>query len=141
MDDPIPPPDLEPEDKKKTKKDKTPFMKRVKEDERLNKGVNYLWDHRIEIFSSALTLVGIILSFFYIHIGGTLVGLGFGLCFFDEVHNYFLQLRDFYIEQGLFKTLMWIGTILYFLIAIPAFIISAAIGYAAIFLIRWSFKK
>lgn len=86
-------------------------------------------------------LAGIILTIFYPHIGGTLVGLGFGICFFDEIYQAFVQLGDFYAEQGLFKTLMWVIALLYFLISIPAFIIAAFIGFGIIYLIRRSIKK
>ena len=107
----------------------------------LKKGANFLWDRRIEILSGLLMLVGIILSFFYLHIGGALVGLAFGICFFDEMRTYFFQLRELYIEQGIFKTLMLIAVVLYFLISIPAFIVAVAVGFGAMYLILFSFKK
>ena len=122
-------------------KEKDSFIKRVLKNENLGQGAHFFWKKRIEFLAGALMLMGIILSFFYSRSGGALVGLGFGVCFFDEIYNSFLKLRDFYTEQGLFKTLMWIATILFFLISIPAFIIAAAIGFGAIFVIRWSFKK
>jgi hypothetical protein len=109
--------------------------------EKDQKGGNFFWNRQIEFASGALMLVGIILSFFYVHIGGALVGLAFGMCFFEEIRSYFFQLGEFYIEQGLFKTLMLIATILYFLITIPAFIIATAIGFGVIYLIRWSLQK
>ena len=115
--------------------------KKSEERERYKQGADYFLDHRVEFFSGALVLIGIILSFFYIHLGGMLVGLGFGICFFEEIYAYFLQVKGYYTEQGLFKTLIWIGTLLYFLIAIPAFIISVAIGFGVMYLIRHSFKK
>lgn len=99
------------------------------------------WDHRIEIFSGLLLIVGLILSFFYLRIGGALVGLAFGICFFEEMHNYFIQLRDVYIAHGVFKTLILIGTVIFFLIAVPFFIIASAVGYGAMYLINWLAKK
>lgn len=128
-------------DPDKPEKEKESFFKKIKEDEHLKKGVGFFWDRRIEFISGALMLIGIVLSFFYTHIGGTLVGLGFGICFFEEIHSHFLQFRGFYSEQGLFKTLMLIAIILYFLISIPAFIIATAIGFGAIYLIRLSWKN
>ena len=113
------------------------YFDKVKGDEKIKQGTNFLWDHRIEIFSGALVLVGIVLAFFYIRIGGILVGLGFGIGFFEDIKDYFTQLRNFYSEQGLFKTLLLIATVVYFLIALPGFIIAAAVGFAVIFLIRW----
>lgn len=117
--------------------EKKPFLDK----EGLRKGADFFWNRRIEFISGALMLAGIILSFFYIHIGGALVGLAFGICFFNEIYTYFVQLRDLYTEQGLFKTIMSIATVLYFLISIPAFILAAAIGFAAMYLIRHLQKK
>ncbi|MCC5831954.1 MAG: hypothetical protein JJU12_02805 [Chlamydiales bacterium] len=93
------------------------------------------WSHRIEILSGTLLIVGLVLSFFYLRLGGALVGLGFGVCFYEEMHNYFIQLRDLYIANGVFKTLILIGTVVFFLIAIPIFIIACAVGYGALYLI------
>ena len=50
-----------------------------------------------------------------------------------------MRLRDFYVEKGIFKSLMLIGVVVYFLIAIPAFLIAYAIGFVLIYLIRWGF--
>lgn len=121
--------------------EKEPFYKKFIHNKRLNQEVRSVWKKRIEIVSGALMLAGIIISFFYIHIGAFFAGFAFGLCFFEEIYNSFVQLRDFYTEQGIFKTLMWIATILFFLISIPVFIVAAAIGFALIFLIRRFFKK
>lgn len=103
--------------------------------------LNFFWNRPLEIISGALMLAGIIISFFYLHIGGILVGLAFGLCFFNELQTFFYRFLDIYSEQGVFKTLMLLATILYFLISIPAFIVCVAIGFAAILIIRLSFKK
>lgn len=105
------------------------------------KSLEAIWDYRVELASGILLLVGIILSFFTLRLGGVLVGLGFGICFFEEMHQYFVMLRDLFLEHGLFKSLILVGAILYFLMAIPSFIISAAVGYAAIYLIRYFSKK
>jgi hypothetical protein len=125
----------------KQKEQKDSFTKKIKEDERFQKGTHFFWGHRIEFLAGLLMLAGIILSFFYIHIGGTLVGLGFGIGFFEEIFNFFHQIRNLYAEAGLFKTLMSIGTVLYLLITIPAFIIAAAIGFGIIFLVRRVVRK
>src|SRR5262249_35199333 len=107
----------------------------------LNKGTHFFRNRWVEIISGLLMLVGIILSFFYLQLGGALVGLGFGVCFFEEIHTYLRQLRELYVEQGIFKSLMLVATILYFLISIPAFIIAVAIGFGAVYLIRFVTKK
>ncbi len=100
-----------------------------------------IWEWRVEIFAGVLLLVGLVLSFFYFRIGGALVGLGFGICFFEEMHQYFIQLRDIYIEHGVFRSVMLVGVVVYFLIAVPSFIVAAAVGYGAMYLIRWIVKK
>jgi len=126
----------EPNPKKSGMKEKMgDYIKKVKEDEGIKKKLDFFWGSRMEMFSGALILIGIVLAFFYIHIGGALVGLGFGICFFEDIKEYFTRLRDFYTEQGLFKTLLFVGAILYFLIAIPFFIIAVAIGFGAMYLI------
>jgi hypothetical protein len=107
----------------------------------LRRGSNFFWNRRIELLTGMLMLVGIILSFFYIHIGGLLVGLAVGICFFSEIRAFILISRDRYAEHGLFKVLMMIGTFIYFLIAIPTFIIFVAVGFAAVYLIRSTLVK
>lgn len=79
-----------------------------------------------------LMLVGLIASFFYIHLGSVLVGLSVGMTFHDSVQAYCIQLKDYYTKSGLFKTLIFIGLILFLLLAAPAFVLSAAIGYGVI---------
>ena len=120
---------------------KDSFFKKWKERAGLNREINFLEDHGIEVFSGILVFVGLVLAFFYTHLGGILVGLGMGICFYKEISNYFLHIRDYYTELGLVKTLIWVATLLYFLISIPAFIIATAIGVGVMHLIRWAFKK
>lgn len=121
---------------KKDEPKRDSFIHRIKRDERLNSSLNFLRNEWIELLSGCLMFIGIILTFFYEHLGGMLVGLAFGICFYQEIRDYLFYAKGLYSEHGLFKTLMWIGTILYFLIAIPAFIISALIGFGIVFLIR-----
>ena len=128
----------EPED---PKKDKTSFINKLKEDERLKKGTSFFWDKRLFFLSGALMFIGLILSVFYLQIGGLFIGLAVGICFFDEIYTYFMELRDRYSEHGMFKTLMAIALVIYFLIAVPVFILATAIGFGLIYLIRVTFKK
>ncbi|NGX61216.1 MAG: hypothetical protein K940chlam9_00699 [Chlamydiae bacterium] len=107
-----------------------------KEPKEKNKYLDFLWTYRIELFSGILVLIGLILSYFYVHIGGALLGLGFGACFFEEIYNYFSELRDLITENGIFKTLILVATILFFLIAIPSFIMAVAVGFVAIYIIK-----
>ncbi len=100
-----------------------------------------LWDFRREIFSGVLMIVGLILAFFYHYVGGILVGLSFGVYFFEEIHGYFSQLVNVITEHGFFKTLMIIGIVIFFLITLPLFIIATAVGYGAMYLIRLVVKK
>jgi hypothetical protein len=82
----------------------------------------------LEIVAGTLVLVGIILAFFYLQIGGALVGAGFGLYFFDEIRLYFLKVRGFYSMDGLFRTLMLLGLLLYLLLAIPLFLLATLLA-------------
>ncbi|MFZ0565750.1 MAG: hypothetical protein WAM28_06160 [Chlamydiales bacterium] len=117
------------------------YTKKMKKGMDLDNKANYFWNIRFEVISGVLVLLGIILAFFYRRVGGVLVGVGFGICFFEELLNYFTSLRDFYSEKGLFKTLILIGVVVYFLIVLPSFIIAAAIGFAAMYLLRIVFKQ
>ncbi len=103
--------------------------------------VKKIWNYRIEIFSGCLLLIGLILSFFYIHVGEALVGLGVGLCFYEEMHNYFVQVRELYVAHGLFKTLVLIGLIVFLLITIPLFVVAIAVGYGAMYLVTYLTSK
>lgn len=100
-----------------------------------------IFAYRLEIISGLLLLIGLILALFYPFTGGALVGLGFGLYFFPEMRGYLLRLRELYVAQGVFKTLMLIGIIVFFLLEILFFIIGVAIGYAIRLLLSWVRKK
>lgn len=120
---------------------KDSFFEKMREKARLNREINYIGDHTLEVLSGILVFVGLVLSFFYIHLGGALIGLGFGICFYPDFRNYFLHFRDSYTALGLFKTLVGVATLLYFLLSIPAFILAATLGFALMYLIGWAFKK
>lgn len=126
---------------KPAKEDKESFLKKLAGDERFRKGTGYVLDRRVEFVSGALMFVGVILSFFYMDIGGLLVGLGFGLCFFEDILSFFLQLKGRLTETGLFKTLISVGVVIFFLIAIPLFILGVAIGFGIMYLLRIFLKK
>lgn len=100
----------------------------------------FIWDYHMQILSGLLMLFGIVLSFFYVHIGGAFVGLSIGICFFAEIYNYFSLLRD-YVEKGVFKTLMLIALVVYFLISIPAFIVAFFVGFGGVYLLQLALKK
>ncbi len=100
-----------------------------------------IWERRLEYLTGALVLVGLIFAFFYPHFGGALVGFGAGLCFYEEMHSYFIQLRDFFVDRGLFKSVLLVGIVLYLLITVPIFVIATAIGYGLMFVIRSFFQS
>jgi hypothetical protein len=112
------------------------IREKLLKNKKLDKGVNFFWKWRFEFLAGVLMILGIILSFFYLHIGGALVGLATGIGFYDEIQSFLLQIKGFYSEHGVFKTLMCLGTILYFLISIPVFIIAVAVGFGLIFLFK-----
>jgi|GEM_PF-1626541 len=109
---------------------------KIKKDEKINTFFNWIWENRLYVFSAALMIIGIIFAFYYVHIGGALVGLAAGLSFYDEINGYFVQLREFYSSRGLFKSLMVVGLAIYFLIAVPVFIVALVVGFIAIYLTR-----
>src|SRR5947209_6554151 len=67
----------------------------------------------LEVLCGILMLVGVILGFFYLQLGGLFVGLSFGLFFATEIQGYFVKARDYYTADGLIRTLLLLGVILY----------------------------
>lgn len=116
------------------------FINKMRKKARLGKDMPYK-GHVPEIISGIFVFIGLILAFFYIHLGAILVGLGLGICFYQEIHYYFLQILEGYTRQGLFKILVGIAIILFLLLSIPTFIIATAIGFGVMYLIRIVFKK
>lgn len=90
-----------------------------------------------ETLAGALMIIGLILAFFFLELGAFLVGLSFGLMFAHELQDYFIGIRASLNQNGLVKTLIMIGTLLFLLLAITLFIIGVAIGYVGIVLIDW----
>lgn len=121
-------------------KEKEPLFKKIKEDPKFDKGRNFFSEYPYELVAGVLMFFGLVFSIFYMHLGGLLVGIAFGICFYDEIQNYFYKARTIYVAQGFFKTLMLIGTLVYFLITIPAFILGAALGFGILFLLRRTLK-
>lgn len=89
-----------------------------------------------EVIAATLMILGIILAFFYIQMGGFLVGLAFGLFFSDEIQDYFLKAPGYYSLAGLFKSLMILGVILYLLISAWAFLIATVLGFVIMTLLQ-----
>lgn len=105
-----------------------------------SRNLSYFKIHGFNILSGLLMIVGLVFSFFYIHVGGALVGLAVGISFYDELQRYFFHARDYATMEGLFKTLMLVGLLLYLLLAATAFVIAVVIGFvvmAVIHLIRF----
>ncbi len=121
--------------------DEPNFDKRGKDSLKEPHRFDPIFNYTTEIVGLILVFIGLVLSFFYILTGSTLVGLGFGFTFHKEIFSYFLRLKEYFTEQGILKTLVLIGTILFLLVTLPAFIIAAVIGFGVMLLFRWSFRK
>jgi hypothetical protein len=106
-----------------------------------DRGFPFFSNRGIELLCGCLMILGIILAFFYRHLGGLLVGLSFGIYFFRDILRNFLYAKEVYTEHGLVTTLMLIGTIIYFLITLPAFIIFTLIGFGIVYFIRYFTAK
>lgn len=89
----------------------------------------YFKHHGFTILGGALMILGIILAFFYLQIGGALVGLAVGISFYDELQRYFFHAREYATVEGLFKTLMLVGLLLYLLLAATAFVIAVVVAF------------
>ncbi len=108
---------------------------------KIQQAKEFIGNRWVEVGSGCLMVIGLILSFFYVWMGGILVGLAVGLCFYDGIRAYFVKLSDYYVAQGLFKTLMIIGMALYLLFIAPLFLISIVVGYGAAALCHWGIDK
>lgn len=107
------------------------FFKKVKNDDRTKKGLRYVWQYRQQCFLGFLVFFGILLSFFFIHLGGGLIGISAGLCFHKEIRQVFLGLRAYCQASGIFKTALLITLGIYLFLALPAFLFSLLIGFGA----------
>lgn len=110
------------------------FFNKMKKKAQFN-GDMYSKKHTREILAGILVLLGLILAFFYTHFGALCVGLGFAICFYPELHNFFLHNRDGLAREGLSKILVGLGTLLFLLLTIPAFICAVVIGFGVMWLI------
>lgn len=100
------------------------------------KYINYFKHHGFGIIAGVLMILGIVLAFFYLQIGGALVGLAVGISFYDELQKYFLHAREYATVEGLFKTLMLVGLLLYLLLAATAFVIAGVIAFVVMSVIH-----
>ena len=126
-----------PEEHKEEKKKKKFEIK----SEKIQQAKEFIGNRGVEVASGCLMVIGLILSFFFMRIGGILVGLAVGLCFYDGIRAYFVKLSDYYVAQGLFKTLMIIGMALYLLMIAPFFLIAIVVGYGLAALCHWGLDK
>lgn len=106
-------------------------VKKVREDDRTKKGLNYLWLYRLECFLGTLVFIGLLFAFFYINVAGVLIGISGGLCFHKELTRLFYSFRTYCKEAGLFKVGMLIVFGIYLLLALPGFIVASALSFGA----------
>lgn len=100
------------------------------------KYMSHLKRHGFGILAGVLMILGIILAFFYLQIGGALVGLAVGISFYDELQKYFFHAREYATVEGLFKTLMLVGLLLYLLLAATAFVIAVVVAFVVMSIIH-----
>jgi hypothetical protein len=106
-----------------------------------SKYLNFFYRHWVHLIAGVFMIVGIILSFFYLHLGGALVGLATGVGFFDELQRYFFHARDYAIAEGLFKTLLLVGVLLFLLLSATAFVIAVVISFVVMSMIHLFFLR
>lgn len=95
----------------------------------------------LDILTLFSMLLGIVATFFNLFIAGFLVGLAAGLSFSREIYAFFRRIGHLYAAQGIIKSLIAIGTLIFFIIAIPTFAIAAIIGFGVMYLIYFLFSK
>lgn len=127
------------EENKPPETEKKKKLFEIKSD-KVREASEFISNRWVEFGSAALMILGIIFTFFYHHFGSVLVGLAVGMCFYDGISSYFAHLGERYTAQGLFKTLMVIGTVLFLLLIAPGFLIAAAAAYGIVALVRWGMR-
>ncbi len=85
--------------------------------------------------------LGVVATFFNLFIAGFLVGLAVGLSFSREIYAFFSKISHIYAAQGVIKSLIAVGTVIFFIIAIPTFAIAAIVGFGLMYLIYFLFSK
>ena len=106
-----------------------------------NKYLDFFYRHWVHLIAGVFMVLGIILSFFYLNFGGALVGLATGMGFFDELQRYFFHAREYAIAEGLFKTLLLVGLLLFLLLAATAFVIAVVIAFVIMSMIHLFFLR
>jgi hypothetical protein len=101
----------------------------------------YMRHHGLAILCALLMIAGLITSFFFVQIGGILVGLALGLSFFEELFRYFLHMRDFHTAKGLFKTLMMLGGAIYLVLGVPLFLLALLAGFGIRAFVHWKMPE
>lgn len=107
----------------------------------MNKFFNWIKERWLECIAALLMILGLIFAIFQPHTGGALVGLGFGLIFYDEIHLFFSKIKEYATKSGLFKTLMLSGVFLFLLISTPGFVIASLVALAIMVLLQKHFAK
>lgn len=123
--------------KKPVKEKMGDVVNKIKNDEKFNRGVDWLWQNRFSLFCVVLMIIGLMFSLVHFHLGGILIGLSFGLAFKKEIYNLIFKIKGYYIREGIYKTLLIIGVCLYLFFALPVFWIATALGFLIIFLFLW----
>lgn len=108
---------------------------------RKHPALNVLWRRRLEWIAALFLLIGLLISFFHLSLGGLFVGVAAGLTFYGRLEHFCLHFRAHYLAYGLFKTVVFFGLILYFLITIPLFVIGMALSFGILALVRMAYKK
>lgn len=89
-----------------------------------------------DLVSYAILALGILFLFFSWWIGGSLIGIIFGIYFSGEIIEFARTMQRFVEEQGTVRSLILLGTTIGLFIMNPAFFVAAAIGVGVKQLLR-----
>jgi hypothetical protein len=98
---------------------------------------SYLRRHALSIVCGFLMILGLIIAFFFVQLGGILVGLSLGLVFFEESVRFFTHIRKLNPNRKTFTILMILGKMLYLLFSIPLFLLATLLGLGIRALVHW----
>lgn len=110
-----------------TKEDKPVFDQLDGVMDRLYK---FAMNHKVDAAAYVALVLGIIISFFNPTIGGSMVGVIFGLYYGDEVLRFAEGMQTYIDQEGSFKPLIMAGTLLCLLFALPFFFFALALVVA-----------
>ena len=111
------------------------ILQNIKDDETIMKGKQFIERNKLETLCAFLLVIGLILTSFYSHTGGAIVGLIGGYSLAHEFITLFKKLIYYYNNEKIFKIFIVGMLFLELLIYAPVFVISIVISVCTCYLV------